>query len=152
MNLSAANLKKSLSTLQFFALGLLVFFLWSSVAQAAPMYRGKFKLSSAVRWGQTVINPGEYRLRFQDVGARTFAVIQDTKSGNDVAMVPAKSVDDAQGRSALLIADYGNQQVVQSLRLAELGQLFTYELPRIHGTTGVEEAHRTQTLPIVAMQ
>jgi len=146
------NPKKSLSMIQLLTLGLLVCFLWAGVANAAPIYRGKFTLSSAVRWGQTVINAGEYRLRFQDVGARTFAVIQDAKSGKDVAMLPAKSVGEAQGGSALLIAYDGNQPVVQSLRLAELGQAFTYELPRIHGTKGVEEAHRTQTLPIVAMK
>jgi hypothetical protein len=146
------NLKKNLSTVHLLTLCLIISLLCAGMAQAAPLYRGKFTLPYAVRWGKTVLPAGEYRLRFEDVRTRAFVVIQEAKSGKDVAMLPAKSVSDVQGVSALLIADDGNQPVVQSLRLAELGQAFTYEPPRIHGTKGVEEAHRTQTLPIVAMK
>jgi hypothetical protein len=146
------NLKKSFSTLQLLTLGLLASLLWVGMAQAAPLYRGKFTLPYAVRWGNAVLPAGEYRLRFADLGTRVFAVIQDEKSRRDVAFVPAMTVGEAQGGSVLLIVDEGNQRVVQSLRLAELGQAFAYEPALVHETKGVEEAHRTQTLPIVAMK
>jgi hypothetical protein len=146
------KLEKSFSTVQLLTLALLASLLWAGVAQAAPIYRGKFTLTFAVRWGQAVIPAGDYQLRFEDVGTRAFAVIQDAKSGQDVAMVSSMSVGAAQGGSALLIAYEGNQRVVRSLRLAELGQAFTYEPAPIHGAKGVEEAQTIRALPIAAMK
>jgi hypothetical protein len=66
------NLKKNLSTFQLLALGLLVSFLWAGVANAAPLYRGRFSLPYEVRWGQAVLPAGEYLLRFEDVQTRVF--------------------------------------------------------------------------------
>lgn len=99
-----------------------------------------------------MIPAGDYLLRFEDVGTRAFAVIQDAKSGKDLAMVSAAAVGAAQGGSALLIASEGNQRVVRSLRLAELGQAFIYEPAPIRRTKGVEEAHTTRAVPIATMK
>ena len=63
------KLKKGLSPVQRLTLGLLISLLCASVAQAAPLYRGKFKLPYAVRWGQAVLPAGEYQLKFRDVPA-----------------------------------------------------------------------------------
>jgi hypothetical protein len=71
------NLKRNLSAVQLFTLGLVVSILCAGVAQAAPAYRGKFTLPYAVRWGEVVIPAGEYRRGFQDVANRTFVVIED---------------------------------------------------------------------------
>jgi hypothetical protein len=144
------NLKKKLSTVQLLALGLLVSFLWASVANAAPRYRGRFSLPYEVRWGQAVLPAGEYLLRFEDVQTRVFVVIQDAKSGKEVAYLAPKTKSEAQGTSALLIADKSNQRVVHSLRLAELGEVFIYEPALARGAENVREAQVMQTLPIVA--
>ena len=144
------NLKKKLSTVQLLALGLLVSFLWASVANAAPRYRGRFSLPYEVRWGQAVLPAGEYLLRFEDVRTRVFVVIQDAKSGKEVAYLAPKTKSEAQGKSALLIADKSNQRVVHSLRLAELGEVFIYEPALARGAENVREAQVMQTLPIVA--
>ena len=143
------NLKKSLPTVQLLALGLLVSFLWASVTNAAPRYRGRFSLPYEVRWGQAVLPAGEYLLRFEDVQTRVFVVIQDAKSGKEVAYLAPKTKSEAQGKSALLIADKSNQRVVHSLRLAELGEVFIYEPRLARRTEDVREAHKVQTLPIV---
>jgi hypothetical protein len=45
------KLKKGLSTVQLLTLGVLISLLCASVAQAAPLYRGKFTLPQAVRTG-----------------------------------------------------------------------------------------------------
>ena len=144
------NLKKNLSTVQLLALGLLVSFLWASVANAAPRYRGRFSLPYEVHWGQAVLPAGEYLLRFEDVQTRVFVVIQDATSGKDVAYLAPKTKSEAQGKSALLILDKSNQRVVHSLRLAELGEVFIYEPALARGAGDVREAHKVQTLPIVA--
>ena len=144
------NLKKKLSTVQLLTLGLLVSFLWASVANAAPRYRGRFSLPYEVRWGQAVLPAGEYLLRFVDVQTRVFVVIRDAKSGKDVAYLAAVTNGQAKGRSALLIAEVGSQQVVHSLRLAELGEVFIYEPALARRAEDVREAHKVQTLPIVA--
>ena len=72
---------KGLSTVQLLTLGLVITLLCASVAQAAPLYRGKFTLPYAVRWGQAVLPAGEYQLKFRDVQTSVFVVLQDAKSG-----------------------------------------------------------------------
>jgi hypothetical protein len=144
------NLKKNISTVQLLTLGLLVSFLWAGVANAAPLYRGRFSLPYEVRWGQAVLPAGEYLIRFQDVQTRVFVVIQDAKSGKDVAYLAPVTDSEAQGKSALLIAEVGNQQVVHSLRLAELSEVFIYEPALARRAEDVREAQKAQTLPIVA--
>jgi hypothetical protein len=144
------NLKKDLSTVQLLALGLLVSFLWASVANAAPCYRGRFSLPYEVRWGQAVLPAGEYLLRFEDVSTGVFVVIQDAKSSKEIAYLAPKTKSEAQGKSALLIADKSNQRVVHSLRLAELGVVFIYEPALARRAENVREAQIVKTLPIVA--
>jgi hypothetical protein len=41
-----------------------------------------------------------------------------------------------------------DQLVVQSLKLGELGAVFTYEPTRVRGTNGTEEARTVQVLPV----
>ena len=129
-------------------LGLLVSFLWAGVANAAPLYRGRFSLPYEVRWGQAVLPAGEYLVRFEDLKTCVFVVIQDAKSGKDVAYVAPVTTSQAQGTSALLITDDGER--VQSLRVAELGETFIYEPAPVRKKKDVLEAHKVQTLPIVS--
>ena len=91
---------------------------------------------------------GDYQLRFEDVQTRLFVVIQDVKRHEDVAFIPAMTVGEGQGTSALLIATEGNQWVVQSLRLSKLGVVFNYEPTLVRGTKGIDEAHTLQALPV----
>ena len=130
-------------------LGLLVSFLWAGVANAAPLYRGRFSLPYEVRWGQAVLPAGEYLFRFEDDKTRVFVVIQEAKSGKDIAYLAPVTTSEALGTSALLIADEG-ERVVQSLRVAELGETFVYKPALVRGTEDVRETHNLQTLPIVA--
>lgn len=146
------NRRRKLSTVQLLMLGLLMAPLWVGVAQAAPVYQGKFALPYAVRWGQAVLPAGEYLLRFVDVRTRVFVVIQEAKSHQDVALVAAMTVGETRGGSGLLIAEDGDLRVVQSLSLAELGQVFTYEPVITHRAKGIQEAYVTHVMPIVAVK
>ena len=144
------NPKKTLCTIQLLTLGLLVSFLWAGVANAAPVYRGRFTLPYEVRWGQAVLPAGDYLLRFVDVQTRVFVVIQDANNGKDVAYLAPVTKTEAKGTSALLLADEGDQRVVHSLRLAELGEVFIYEPTLVRGNRDVREAQTMGTLPVVA--
>ncbi len=129
-------------------LGMLVTFFYAGVANAAPVYRGRFSLPYEVRWGQAVVPAGEYLVRFVDVQARVFVVIQDAKSGKDVAYLSPVTSNEARGTSALFISDEG-ERVVQSMQVAELGKVFIYKPARLRGTEDVREAHKVQTLSIM---
>jgi hypothetical protein len=144
--------KKSFSMIQLLTLGLLVCFLGAGVANAAPLYRGRFTLPYEVRWGQAVLPAGDYLLGFQDIGTRVFVLIRDAKSGKDIAFLAPLGNSDATGASALVIAGEGNERVVHSLRLAELGEVFIYEPALARGTEDVREASKMQTLPIMAVK
>jgi hypothetical protein len=146
------NLKKNLSTVQLLTLGLLSSFLWAGVANAAPLYRGRFTLPYEVRWGQAALPAGDYLLGFQDIGTRVFVQIWDAKSGKDIAFLAPLGNSEAQGTSALLITDEGNQRIVHSLRLAELGEVFIYEPALARGAKDVREARKMLTLPIMAVK
>ena len=144
--------KKSFLMIQLLTLGLLVCFLGAGVANAAPPYRGSFTLPYEVRWGQTTLPAGGYMIRFEDVGSRPFLVIMETKSGRDVAFLAPVATNEttSTGQSALLIANTGNQRVIHSLRLAELGEVFVYDSKAAREE--VREASHTQTVPIIAMK
>jgi hypothetical protein len=129
-------------------LGLLVSLLCAGVANAAPLYRGRFSLPYEVRWGQAVLPAGEYLVRFVDDKTRVFVVIQEAKSGKDIAYLAPVTTSEARGISALLITDNG-ERVVQSLSVAELGETFIYK-PALRGTEDTKEVHKLQIKPIVA--
>jgi hypothetical protein len=63
-------------------------------------------------------------------------------------MATAIGVGDAGSGNAVLIADEGNQRVVKSLRLGDLGLQFTYESSRRHRRKQIEEAHATPVLAL----
>lgn len=146
------KLKQGLSTVHLLTLGLLITLLCASVAQAAPLYRGKFTLPYAVRWGQAVLPAGEYQLKLRDVQARVFVVIQDAKSGKEIAYLAPVTNSEVQGTSALLIANDGDQRVVHSLRLAELSKAFIFEPALARDARDFGEAHTIQILLAVAMK
>ena len=79
---------------------------------------------------------------------RVFVVIQDAKSGKNVAYLAPMTTSEGQGTSALLITDDGER--VQSLRVADLGETFIYEPTPVRKTKDVREPHKVQTLPIVS--
>jgi hypothetical protein len=142
------NRNKSFSTIQLLMLGLLISFLWADVANAAPLYKGRFTLPNEVRWGQTVLPAGDYQLKFQDIGTRAFVVIQNAKSGNEVAFPASLSNGDEKATSALFIAGEGNHRVVHSLRLAGFGEVFVYEPSPVAAARDVQKSEAMQTLTI----
>jgi hypothetical protein len=144
--------QNNFSAIQFATLGLAASLLLVGVALAAPIYRGSFTLPFDARWGSTTLPAGEYMLRFEDVGSRAFLVVKETKSGRDVAFLAPVATNEmtSTGQSALLVVNTGNQRVIHSLRLAELGEVFVYDSKAAREE--VREASQTETVPIIAMK
>jgi hypothetical protein len=96
-----------------------------------------------VPWGQAVLPAGEYVRRVVDVGRCVFVVIRDTKKGKNVAHLPPVMNSEAKDLNALLIANEGDQRIVPSLRLRDLGEVLIYE-PRsclVAETSGKHHRH-----------
>jgi hypothetical protein len=138
--------------IQFAMFGLVASLLLVGVALAAPIYRGSFTLPYDARWGQATLPAGDYMIRFEDVGSRAFLVVKETKSGRDVAFLAPVATNEttSTGQSALLVTNQGNQRVIHSLRLAELGEVFVYDSKA--ASEDVREARQTQTVVIIAMK
>jgi hypothetical protein len=80
-----------------------------------------------------------------DVETGAFVVIRDTKKGKDVAYLAPVMNSEAKDMSALLIANEGDQRIVHSLRLRDLGEVFIYEPALVRGTGDVREAHPSRS-------
>jgi hypothetical protein len=133
-----------------FAAALLLAGLSGSQANAQAGIQWKFALANEVHWGQTTLPPGDYVLTFEHVTMRqpTTVVIRDAKNLRVVAIELVGIREDSnKGTSALVIGSRGKHQIVESLRIAELGETFVYERPVQRD--GSKEAHQTQAIPVI---
>jgi len=131
-----------------FAAMLLTASLFGTPANAQVGFQGRFTLPYEARWGQAVLPPGDYQLKFIYGNLGTTVAIQDANSLRMVALEPLNIREDSKGESALLISREGSKWVVHSLRIAELGEAFLYERSPAHGST-VEGVRQTQAIPVL---
>ena len=121
--------------------------LFGSTANAQS-FQGKFALPYATQWGKATLQPGDYLLTFN--ADHTLLMIRDAKSQRVVAFEPINDREDCrEGGSALIISATGEQRVVRSLRISELGEAFVYSQA---SAREVEEAHHTRTVPVVVAE
>lgn len=136
-----------------FTVALLATCLFSGSASAQAGLRGKFTLPFETHWGKAVLPAGQYLLySFDGNDIPEMWAIRDAKTLRVVALeLVGIREDRPAGESALLISTRGTQHVVYALRIAELGPVFVYD-PGLARGTAVEEARRTQTVPVVVAQ
>lgn len=121
----------------------------SNVPQA--VYQGKFSLPFQAHWGKTVLPAGDYQLSFAP-GLNSVLAIRDAKTSRLVAYEAAAIRDGANGQaSALLIAIRGNQRIIHSLRVAELGETYVFN-PALAHPRRVEEVRRIPVIPVLEAQ
>ena len=119
--------------------------LFGSAANAQTNFRGKFTLPFAAHWGQAVLQPGDYLLTMNNDD--TMVVIRDAQSLRVVAFEPTNIREGSGGgASALIIDTSGEQHIVRSLRIAELGQAYVYSRASAREK---EEARHTRTVPVI---
>jgi Na+-translocating ferredoxin:NAD+ oxidoreductase RnfG subunit len=140
--------KANFTSFTLFATVLLAGCFFAGAANAQTV-QGTFTLDHAARWGNTVLPAGDYRLNFDPGADPSLAVISDARSGQRVATVlSAITEDGSKGHTALLIGRRGNQRVIYSFRVAELGESFVYDPALAHGR-GVIEANNTETVRVL---
>ncbi len=144
MNTKPNPIKVTLLAALLLATGLL-----ARPANAQTGTYGKFTLPFETRWGQAVLPPGDYELRFVNDNVGPIVAIRDAKSLRPVAYESvAITEDSSEAVSALVIGTQGKQHVVYTLRIAELGESFVYERPPARGRAA-EEARKTQAISIL---
>lgn len=140
---------QKLIAVKLLVLTLAVICLLAGVANAEPIFQGKFTLPRAARWGMAVLPAGEYSLRVDQVDATRMITIQDAERQKEAVQIPCPIREDSgKGGSALLISTRGNQSVVHSLRLGELGETFIFDPALAHGREMVKEARNTSVVPV----
>jgi len=140
--------KSNFTKVTLFATVLLAGCFFAGAANAQTV-QGTFTLDHAARWGKTVLPAGDYRLKLDPGANPAEAVIFDATSGQRVATVLCSITEDgSKGHTALLISRRGNQRVIYSFRVAELGESFVYDPALAHGR-GIIEANNTETVPVL---
>lgn len=147
------NLTKKATQVTLFAAALLATSLFAGSAHAQSSFQGKFTLQNPVRWGNAVLPAGDYLIRRETIPGLFpgFFVIQNADTGRRVAMESSPIVEDGpknDDRSELLISARGQQRVVYSFYVAELGECFIYDRSLANGH-GVVEANNTEVVPVL---
>jgi hypothetical protein len=126
----------------------------TATAHAQSAYQAKLTLPYEVHWGTAVLHPGNYVLTFNGDNVRPVVVVRDAKTFRTIAVEPVGLEESSTGgKSALLISTHGQSRVVDSFRIAELGQIFEYLSTPAHRRAVEEARARTaKTVPIVVAE
>ena len=125
-----------------------LFFVGIAQAQAQhPAFTGKFTLPYQVRWGGSVLKPGDYTLTVKSTGSPVIALVR-AAGGDAVTYVVSGSVSgNTAGVNALAIRENGGQLIVHSLTLADLGMVLVYDPSLAHEQ--VKEAQVRRSIPVM---
>jgi hypothetical protein len=149
------NLTKKASKVALFAAVLLASSLMAGRANAQAPFQGKFTLQHDTRWGKAVLAAGDYGIRFVtgDGFEHGVWVVTEAKSGKTVAEETCWAVDDAprNGINALLIERRGNQNIIYSFRVAELGATCVYDRA-LASQRAAEDAKNTETVRVLVVK
>jgi hypothetical protein len=111
----------------FLATFLFLVCLVPGAANAQNVVSGKFHLKNEVRWGLTVLQPGDYTITVPTVASIPLATIANAE-GKNILMVSTMIRGEVKhGESSLLIVTNGTQRVVHSLNLSQLGVSLIYQ-------------------------
>lgn len=113
------------SAFKFLVLGGLMLLAVSANAQQAPLYRGSFTLPYEVRWGGTVLEPGDYTIVLDSAEAHGQLIIRG-KNGA-MALAPRAIARRAPaGPSSLLVKRDAGRRTLEAIHLAEIDVVLSY--------------------------
>ena len=112
--------------------GLLAAGLSPRLATAQASVEGKFTLPFEARWGNALLQPGDYSFSIQSTDLPARVVIRREPRGGQIAMVLARGWDSSSSsdQSALTVAHRGGKVSISSLYLGKLGLTFYYSIPQ----------------------
>jgi hypothetical protein len=98
---------------------------FAAAANAQPSYAGKFKLPHEVRWGDVVLPAGSYSVLMNSPSAP--ALVWSANGKTKMFTTPPIISDSEKGAAAITMTVNGNERIVRSLNVPELGKSFTYK-------------------------
>ena len=98
----------------------------------AQTYKGEFNLADPVKWDQANLPAGEYTLTIDSTASgQSFGILRSESAHVAVMVVPQLTTEqESGGESVLSIQRVGDQAVVRSMYISELGRLFDFPVPR----------------------
>ena len=120
---------------KMFAVRMLLFavcavFLLSDLSKAETV-RGTFKLPVAARWGNVVLEPGEYEFVVDTASATRIVTVTSKTTGWSV-MILSSGIADARmsGASSLTLANSDRAKYVKTLYLNDAGTALEFSVPK----------------------
>jgi len=115
---------------------------------SAQTVQGKFRLQYSACWEVAALRAGNHRFTLNPSSAPGKAVITDATSRKRVGIVVSAIFEDGtKEESALVVGRRGNQHVIYSFRVAELGEVFVCA-PGLRHDRRVREANNTETVRV----
>jgi hypothetical protein len=126
-----------------------IFLIGTAQAQRAhPVYSGKFTLPCQVHWSKNVLGPGNYTITINAAGMPIVATIRKIGGDAVINVMSGARSEHTNGVNALhLKLQVDGQLSVQSLSLADLGIVLTYDRSVARGT--VEDASVRPTVAVL---
>jgi hypothetical protein len=98
---------------------------FTAVVNAQPSYTGKFTLPHEARWGSVVLPAGSYSILMDSPSAP--ALVWSANGETKMFTTPPMIADSEKSAAAITMTVNGNERIVRSLNLPELGKSFTYK-------------------------
>jgi hypothetical protein len=98
---------------------------FTAVVNAQPSYTGKFTLPHEARWGSVVLPAGSYSILMDSPSAP--ALVWSANGETKMFTTPPTIADSEKSAAAITMTVNGNERIVRSLNLPELGKSFTYK-------------------------
>ena len=97
-----------------------------------------FHLPVTAHWGQSVLAPGDYKIKIMDLSAGPNQVVIEGQGKTIYQMVKMTDLDPLAHKSSLQLVERNGQYFVQSYRSGDVGKIFSFSVPK--GTSTVTAA------------
>jgi len=98
---------------------------FTAAANAQPSFEGKFTLPYEVQWNHAVLPAGEYSIEVDAKGMPS--VVHSTRSGKSIMTNSPILTDVEKGAARLTVTIQGNERMVRSINLPEIGKALVFE-------------------------
>jgi hypothetical protein len=120
---------------------------FAAAANAQPSYTGKFTLPHEVRWGSVVLPAGNYSIIMDSPSAP--ALVWSANGERKMFTTPPMIADSEKGAASITMTVNGNERIVRSVNLPELGKSFTYKPLTKAERELLAKTGQIETVPVV---
>jgi hypothetical protein len=103
--------------------------MFSAMANAETAH-GKFKLQAETRWGELLLEPGEFEFTVSDTDSVALVTVRSEDSGQSGVIMPEDISDPTSTGSSLMLAPSGSGAYVRTLALGDVGLALDFGEPK----------------------